>query len=254
MTSLAGRVVLVTGAGAGVGRGLALALGAAGATVVVSARRSSSADEVAAEISARGGIATAVACDVTVSADAAGAVAAAIENHGRLDHVVHNAASRRSSEVMALADVDEDTWREQSAVALGGLQRLARLAFAHLSAAGGSLLVLTSPAGIEGSSTLPVYATVKGGQRGFVKALAREWGRAGVRVNALAPLAVSPALEKAFAESPDLAARLADNTPLGRIGDAEQDIGPVAVFLCSDAAAYVTGQTLVVSGGRFTGL
>jgi NAD(P)-dependent dehydrogenase (short-subunit alcohol dehydrogenase family) len=251
---LAGQTVLVTGAGGGVGRGLALAFGDAGADVVVTARRPATGEAVAAEIAARGGSALAVGCDVTDRAAVLGAIDAAVERFGRLDHVVHNATSGRSSEVTDLAEATEYLWDEHASVAVKALYRLATASFPLLVASGGSLLVLTSPAGIEGSATLPFYATVKAAQRGFLKALAREWGPHGVRVNGLAPLAVTPALEKAFREDPSLEGRLARLTPLGRTGDAEGDVGPPAVFLCSPAARYITGQTLVVNGGRFTGL
>jgi 3-oxoacyl-[acyl-carrier protein] reductase len=251
---LAGRVVLVTGAGAGVGRGMAHAFAGAGAEVVVTARRPETGEAVAAEIADRGGKALAVPCDVTDPEAISGAIRAAVDRFGRLDHLVHNATSGRSSEVTDLADATEELWDEHAGVAVRALHRLARDAFGHLVEARGSLLVLTSPAGINGSATLPFYATVKAAQRGFLKALAREWGPHGVRVNGLAPLAVTPALENAMREDPTLEARLARVTPLGYTGDSEHDIGPTAVFLCSDAARYVTGQTLAVSGGRFTAL
>jgi NAD(P)-dependent dehydrogenase (short-subunit alcohol dehydrogenase family) len=249
---LAGHTVLVTGAGGGVGRGLALAFAGAGAAVVVAARRPHTGASVAAEIERRGGTALPVGCDVTDADQVHAAVAAAVATFGALDHVVHNASSGRSSVVTDLLDVDRVAWQDHAGVALTALHRLARVAHPHLVKARGSLLVLTSPAGVEGSATLPLYATVKAGQRGVVKALAREWGPAGIRVNGLAPLAMTPALENAYRENPDLEARLAAITPLGRIGDPEQDIGPVAVFLCGPGARYVTGQTVVVSGGRFT--
>jgi NAD(P)-dependent dehydrogenase (short-subunit alcohol dehydrogenase family) len=252
--ALDGQVVLVTGAGAGVGRGMALAFADAGAQVLVTARRPNTGEAVAAEIAERGGTALAVPCDVTDAAAVTAAVDAAVDRFGRLDHLVHNATSGRSSEVTDLSEASEDLWEEHASVAIRALYRLAREAFPHLVESKGSLLVLTSPAGIAGSPTLPFYATVKAAQRGFLKALAREWGPHGVRVNGLAPLAVTPALENAMREDPTLEARLARLTPLGYTGDAERDIGPPAVFLCSDAARYVTGQTLAVSGGRFTGL
>jgi NAD(P)-dependent dehydrogenase (short-subunit alcohol dehydrogenase family) len=251
---LEGRVVLVTGAGAGVGRGMAHALASAGAEVVVTARRPETGEVVAAEIADRGGKALAVPCDVTDPEAIRAALRAAVDRSGRLDHVIHNATSRRSSEVTDLAEATEDLWEEHGSVAVRPLYRLARDAFPHLVESRGSLLVLTSPAGISGSATLPFYATAKAAQRGFLKALAREWGPHGVRVNGLAPLAVTPALENAMREDPTLEPRLARVTPLGYTGDAERDIGPAAVFLCSDAARYVTGQTLAVSGGRFTAL
>jgi 3-oxoacyl-[acyl-carrier protein] reductase len=95
---------------------------------------------------------------------------------------------------------------------------------------------------------------VKGAQRGFVKALAREWGPLGARVNCLAPLAMTPALERAMAADPTMHARIAPLVPVGRFGDPADDIGPAAAFLVSDESRYVTGQTLLVNGGRYTAL
>ena len=113
---------------------------------------------------------------------------------------------------------------------------------------------MTSPAGIEGSAPLPFYSAVKAAQRGFVRALAREWGPDGIRVNSVAPLAISPALEHLQATDPERVRRIEGLVPLGWLGDPAADIGPPSVFLCSEEARYVTGQTLVVSGGRFTSL
>jgi 3-oxoacyl-[acyl-carrier protein] reductase len=107
---------------------------------------------------------------------------------------------------------------------------------------------------MEGSRTLPVYGMVKAALRGMAKSLAREWAPAGVTVATVSPLAMTPAMEIAFAEDPDLHVRLAAAVPMGRLGDAETDIGPVVAFLIGDGARYITGQTLVVDGGRYLGL
>ena len=145
-------------------------------------------------------------------------------------------------------------WDEHVAVSVRGAYRCAVAVYPHLRDRAGAFLLLTSPAGINGSATLPFYAGVKGAQRAFVKSLAREWGPDGVRVNGLAPLAATPALERAFAADPAMRDRLGAIVPLRRYGDPEHDIGPAAVFLGSDDARYITGQTLVVSGGRLTSL
>ncbi len=107
---------------------------------------------------------------------------------------------------------------------------------------------------MEGTLTLPAYGIVKGALRGFVKSLAREWGPLGVNVVLVSPLAASPAMTNAIREDPTLEARLASRVPLGRLGDPETDIGPVVAFLVGDGARYITGQTIVVDGGRFMGL
>ncbi len=118
----------------------------------------------------------------------------------------------------------------------------------------GTLVVMTSPAGIEGSATLPLYATMKGALRGFAKSLAREWAPHGVTVNVVSPLALSPAMVNAIVEDPDMEARLNRRVPLGRVGDPESDVGRGVAFLLSVDAGYVTGQTLGVDGGHFMSL
>jgi 3-oxoacyl-[acyl-carrier protein] reductase len=113
---------------------------------------------------------------------------------------------------------------------------------------------MTSPAGIEGSGTLPLYATMKGALRGFAKSLAREWAPHGVTVNVVSPLAWSPAMENAIAEDPAMEERLARRVPLGRVGDPETDVGRGVALLVSADAAFVTGQTLAIDGGHFMSL
>ena len=246
---LAERTVLITGAGDGVGRGIALACGAAGAHVVVMARRENGAETVEL-IHERGGPGEWVRGDVTVAADVDGAVAAA-RARGGPDAMIHNATSRRSSEPARLEDVDAEQWDDHAAVSLRGAYHCAQVALPALRERRGTLILMTSPAGMEGSRTLPLYGVVKGGLRGFAKSLAREWAPLGVTVNLVSPLAQTPAMVNAIREDPALADRLAARVPMGRLGDAESDIGPVVVFLAGAGARYVTGQTLPVDGGRF---
>lgn len=250
---LFGRSVVVTGAGGGVGRGIALACAWDGAHVVVASPRENGVETVE-QIHSRGGHGYWARCDVTSRADVDAAVGRAVEATGRLDAMIHNATSRRSSEPVRVEDLDRALWDEHATVSLRGAYHCAQAALPYLQARQGSLVVMTSPAGMEGSTTLAAYGIVKGALRGFTKSLAREWAPLGVRVNAVSPLAATPALEQAVVEDPALAARLAARVPLGRLGDPEADIGPAVAFLVSDDARYVTGQTLVVDGGRFMGL
>ena len=244
---------MVTGAGQGVGEGIARALAAAGAAVVVATRRAATGKPVAESIRAAGHEAVFVRCDVTVTADVEAAVAAAVEHFGGLDVVVHNAVSPPGPPA-PLHLTDNGVIATQIATSTTAAFRCARAALPHLRRRPGTMILLTSPAGIEGSANLPVYATVKASQRGIVKSLAREWGPHGVRVNAIAPVARTPSMDAAVAVSPALEERLVARTALGRLGDATADIGPVAVFLASDAARYITGQTIVADGGGFLGL
>lgn len=245
--------VLVTGAGGGVGRGIALAVAAHRAHVLV-ATRSETGQAVVDEITARGQSAAWVRCDVTRSDSVADAVAQATHTTGRLDAVIHNATSNSSSQPHQLAQVDDRLWDDHYSVSVGGAHHCASAAFESLSARGGSLVVMTSPAGMEGSATLPLYATMKGALRGFAKSLAREWAPHGITVNVVSPLAYSPAMTAAIEAEPAMEDRLSSRIPLGRIGDPEQDIGSAVAFLIGPDARYITGQTLGVDGGHFMNL
>ena len=251
---LAGRTAVVTGAGQGVGRGIAHALAARGARVVLAARRAETGEPTAAEIRARGGDATCVVTDVTRREDIERCVAETVAAAGGLEIMVHNAF--QGGRAHRLEDVDDALWTVNSRTAVWGSYYAARFAAPHLRAAGrrGRLVLVTSPAGIEGSANLPVYAPVKAAQRAMAKSLAREWGGHGITVNCLAPVADTPALATAFAQNPVLRERVEARTALGRIGDAELDVGAVAAFLASDDGGYVTGQTIVCDGGSFLGL
>jgi len=246
---LDGKAVIITGAAQGVGRGLALAAGSAGASVTVTARKLDAAEVVAAEIRARGGDAVACRCDATVRAEVEAAVALTLSGFGRLDAMVHNATSRFSGRGSPLEKVADEDWDDQVAVGLRGAYYCARASFAALRQSGGSLVVLTSNAGIEGSLPLPVYSAVKGAQRAFVKSLAREWGPEGIRVNALAPVAMTPAMESFFVAQPKMRNYIEFGAALRRIGDAEADIGRALNFLIGDESGFITGQTLLVNGG-----
>ena len=245
--------MVVTGAGGGVGRGIALSCAAAGADVVVASRHENG-EETVALITANGGAAAWVHCDVTVAADVHAAVALAVERTGRLDGMVHNATSRRSGEPARLETVADALVDEHVAVSMRGAYLCATAALPHLRESRGALVTMTSPAGMEGSFMLPVYGTVKAALRGFTKSLAREWAPYGITVNTVSPLAMTPAMTYAWGEDPGLEARTTSRVPLGWIGDPERDIGPPVVFLLGEGARYVTGQTLVVDGGRFMNL
>ena len=240
---LTDKVASVTGAGQGVGEGIARALADAGAAVVIAARRAENGEPATAVLRERGHEASFVRCDVSVEADVEAAIEHTIDTHGRLDIVVHNAVSPPGppSPVQVVAP---DVITAQIATSTTASYLFARAAHAHLVANRGTLILLTSPAGMEGAGNLPVYATVKGAQRGLLKSLAREWGPDGIRVNAIAPVAWTPAMTTATPANP----------PRGRSGDPETDFGPVAVFLASDMARHMTGQTMAVDGGRYLGL
>jgi 3-oxoacyl-[acyl-carrier protein] reductase len=188
-------------------------------------------------------------CDVGDEASVRAALVEVAASGGRLDGVVHNATSGFSSKAAPITDVTVAELEDHVRVATRGLYLLARHGFTPLQDSGGSFVVMTSEAGFEGKRLLAPYAMVKAQQRALVSVLAREWGPAGVRVNAVAPLAASPAMERAFVSDPTMQQRVMSRIPLDRLGDAAADIGVAVRFLLGDDARFVTGQTLMVDGG-----
>jgi 3-oxoacyl-[acyl-carrier protein] reductase len=221
--TLDGRVVLVTGGGAGIGRAICRHAASAGATVVVAAPGDNG-EQTARTIADSGGAATWIRTDVTSASDVKAAVSRTVEELGGLFAVVHNATSRHSSQAVPLTDLSLQEWDDHVAVSL------------------------------DGGTALPAYGAVKGALRGFTKSLAQEWGPDGISVNCVSPLAMTPAMERAFVSNPVLEEGLRQTIPLRRIGDPFDDIAPSVTFLLSDGGSYISGQTFVVDGGRFTTL
>jgi 3-oxoacyl-[acyl-carrier protein] reductase len=252
---MSGRVAIVTGAGQGVGEGIARRLAAEGAKVVIAARRADTGEPVADSIRAAGGIAECIVTDVTSRDSIEACVAATVERHGGLQVMVHNAFAGAVRHQLQDATIERH-WTAMSTTSSWASFWCAQAAYPHLAAAGaaGRLILITSPSGVEGSANIPLYSPAKAAQRAIAKSLAREWGHLGITVNCIAPVAASPALATAFAANPALRDAIEARTPLGRVGDITSDIGSVALFLASDDAAYVTGQTIVCDGGSFLGL
>lgn len=252
---LAGRVAIVTGAGGGIGRGLACALGLAGAKVVVAARRMSTGEETAALVRADGGEALVSETDVGKRAAVDAMVAAAIAAYGGVDIVIHNASSALSGKAFALEDVNDADWDEQCDTALAAPFHLAQATFDSLRRSGrGRFIIFTSSQGLHGGAMNPVYAATKNAQRGFAKALAREWGPHGIVVNAVAPAALTDGARDYLARDPERSRKAMASFPLGRMGDMRDDIGAAVVAMCSDHWRYVTGQVINVDGGYYTAL
>lgn len=251
--TLEGKVLVVTGGGAGIGRAICTHCAEAGAAVVVAGPGENIVETVSL-ITARGGRAVSVTTDVACADQVASAVAVAVDRFGGLHGMVHNATSRLSSEVGTIDGMSDEAWDDHVAVSVQGAYNCARAALPALQVGGGRLVLMTSPAGMEGSPQLPAYAVVKGALRGFAKSLAIEWGQLGVTVALVSPLAMSPGMLNARIENPDLEARLRRQVLLGRVGEPEFDIAPVVAFLAGDGSRYITGQTIVVDGGRFTTL
>jgi len=252
---LQGRTAIVTGAGGGVGRGIALALAAEGANVVIVARRKGTGDETAALIAREQGTVLVVECDVSVRAEVDAAVLAAVSTFGGLDITVSNAVNREAAYPLALEEVTDAKWHAQASVAWDAAYFLAQAALPHLKrSVRGCFIVLGSNLGMHGGAHNPIYTALKGGVRGFVKALAREWGPYQITVNAIGPVAATEPTEMFLNEHPEARAQLMSNFPLGRIGSPREDIGRAVVAICSDDFGFVTAQNIQVDGGLYTAI
>jgi 2-hydroxycyclohexanecarboxyl-CoA dehydrogenase len=244
---LSGRVALVTGGGQGIGRGVALALAADGASVTITGRRTEPLEQVLKEIETRGGTARITVGDVGVRADAERMVAETVDAYGRLDALVNNAQS--SVQRIVAETTDDDVMLAFRSGALGTLYTM-QAAFPHLKERGGSVINFGSSTAITGDASFGSYAMAKEAIRGLSRVAATEWGRYGIRVNTVVPSAMSPASEEWRDRHPDTFASHVQQTPLGRLGDCEADIGRAVAALVSDDMQYLTGGTLMLGGGR----
>ncbi|RSM47091.1 SDR family NAD(P)-dependent oxidoreductase [Amycolatopsis balhimycina DSM 5908] len=243
---LAGKVVLVTGAGQGVGRGTALALAREGACVALAGRTVAKCEAVAAEIDAFGGSSIALACDVTDRAQLEAVIAETAARFGGLDALVNNAQTSVQRLLAETTPEDVDVcWRSGPLATLHAMQAALPL----LRVRGGSIVNFGSSTAIDGNVTFGAYAMAKEAIRGLSRVAAREWGRYGIRVNVVVPNALSPAAEQFSKDEPERFRKLTRTMPLGRMGDPETDIGRAVVALVSDDLAYLTGDTLMLTGG-----
>jgi 3-oxoacyl-[acyl-carrier protein] reductase len=250
---MADRTVLVTGSGIGIGRATALAYARAGYRVAVTDILEAEGRAVAGEIEAAGGAAEFHRLDVRSSAETDAVVAAVEKAHGPLDVVVANAGIAHKVPLEVLTDAK---WDHTIDIDLTGVFRVARAAApAMRNRRSGAIVALSSIMGVAyGWDQHVHYSAAKAGVVGLVRGLAVELARDGVRVNGIAPgyIRTAQALSKEHSLGPEGLEAAAAFIPLGRIGEAD-DVADVALFLGSDAARYITGQTIVVDGGLLVG-
>lgn len=245
--SLKGKVALVTGASRGIGKSIAIALAEFGADVAVAARTVEALEQTAKEIDATGRKSLVVPCDVTDSSQVEAAVQKTIEELGGLEVVVNNAGGSRF--MSPLIGVREEGWDKAINSNLKSAFLVSKAVGTHLlNQQKGSVINISSVAGVHGSPTLSFYSAAKHGMIGLTKSLAREWAPLGVRVNAISPGAVDTDIWGSLADDPQFVKMSVSQIPMGRWGKPDE-IAAAAVFLASDASSFMTGGNIVIDGG-----
>lgn len=246
--SLAGRKALVTGASRGIGRAIAEGLAAAGANVAIAARNTEALGDCAKAICGLGRFAHAIHMDVSDVGNCRRGVAEAAEKLGGLDILVNNAGVEQ---VCPSLDIEEDLWDRILDTNLKGAFFAAQAAARLMK--GGAILNLCSLTSERGIPTAVPYGSSKTGLVGMTRALAVEWAPLGIRVNALEPGYFRTALTEAFYQNSAWQQAMLANIPMQRFGELDDLVG-ASVFLCSDAARYITGICLPVDGGTLASL
>lgn len=250
---LSGRVACITGGGSGLGRAMALAFAAEGAAVAVNDLRAETAEETVKQLPGSGHLA--IGADVADGEAVAAMFARIDEAHGRLDALVNNAGVDRLpgdgfEELMKtgsqLPHMSDEAWMRMLAIHLNGAFFCSREAAKRMiPAQSGAIVNMSSIAGLAGMGP-PHYATAKGGLLGLTRSLARELGRAKIRVNAICPGAIDTPMTEQLGEG--LKKGLLMATPLGRMGTAEE-IAALALYLVCDDSGFITGQAISPNGG-----
>ena len=249
---LTDKTALITGGGQGVGQGIALALAAKGTNVVVTGRTLEKCEKTAELLRERGVKALAVRCNVKSKDDLQAALEAAVETFGGLDILVNNAQEVARGPLLDISDEQfEGNWQSGPLATF----RMMKMAYPHLKQSRGHVINLCSSVMKRWDvGTYGIYAAVKASIQQITRAAANEWGKDGIRVNAIMPHAKSPALAGWIERNPEEAAHFQASIPLGYVGECEEDIGAFVAMMCMDEARYLTGQTIALDGGQvFTG-
>jgi 2,4-dienoyl-CoA reductase [(3E)-enoyl-CoA-producing], peroxisomal len=244
---LAGRVAFVTGGGTGITGGVARALAEAGARVALVSRKMEHLEPAAAKIRETGGEALALSADVRDFAQVERAVASAVGRFGRIDIVVNGAAGNF---LCPAAELSPNGFGTVVDIDLKGTFNVCRAAFDELKKRRGQILNISATLHYLGTPLQLHVSAAKAGIDALTRNLAVEWGAFGIRVNALAPGPIEDTEGMKRLVPPDVKERLRRNIPLGRFGRI-RDIEQCAVFLCSDAASFISGAVIVVDGGHW---
>lgn len=250
--SMEGKRVIITGAGRGLGKQMALALADAGADVACAARTQAQIEQTAQEIRERGREALVVPTDVAQSDQVDRLVRTAIDAWGRVDVMIANAGGGGGAALKDVADITDDEWRDTIDINLSSAFYCTRAILPHFrEQGGGNIINVASGTGMRGDPRLIVYGSAKAGVVTFTMSVANQVARDNIRVNCIVPGFV---LQKTL-ESPDEISATRSRgrfIPVGRVGEA-WELGPLALYLASDASRYVTGEAFVIDGAGLAG-
>ncbi|MFT4105577.1 MAG: SDR family oxidoreductase [Lacrimispora sp.] len=246
MGKLEGRVAIITGTSSGLGRATAIAFAREGAKLAICARRKEKLQKTAEDCEKEGAEVLSLQCDVTNYDDLKNLVDATMEKFGRIDILVNNAVS--ATQVISIMDHTDEMWDSVMNSGLKASWDLMRLCQPiMMEQKYGKIINISSATAFQGSALFGAYVAAKAAIMGLTMVAAREWGPY-INVNCLSPLAVTEQSDRGFAKMPQEAVE-AFVPPLGRVGDALEDVAPCMVFLASEDSRYVTGQNLNVDGG-----
>ncbi len=242
---LTGKVALVTGAGRGIGRQIALALAKNGAAVIVNYNGSKeSAEAVAAEITAAGGTAEAIQCNVADFAASEVFVKQVLEKYQKVDILVNNAGVTRDNLIMRMTEEDYDMVLDTNLK--GAFHMIKHLSRSFIKQRSGKIINISSVSGVLGNAGQSNYSASKAGLIGLTKSIAREFASRGINVNAVAPGFIDTDMTKNMTE--DAKRALNGMIPMGKIGNAS-DVADLVLFLAGEHSNYITGQVICVDGG-----
>jgi NAD(P)-dependent dehydrogenase (short-subunit alcohol dehydrogenase family) len=248
LLGLENKVALVTGGGSGIGRACALAFAREGAKVVVADVMERGGEETVQMIREAGGESIFVKTDVSKTADVEALVKSAVDTYGRLDCAINNAGIEG---IMApTADYTEENWDRVININLKGVWLCMKYEIPEMQKQGsGAIVNMASVAGLVGFQGMPAYCASKGGIIQLTKVAALEYAKAGIRVNAVCPGVIrTPMVERVTGGNPEAEAQFTAMEPVGRMGT-PGEIAESVVWLCSDAASFITGHPMVVDGG-----
>jgi NAD(P)-dependent dehydrogenase (short-subunit alcohol dehydrogenase family) len=250
MFSCEGKVALVTGGSRGIGRACALALADAGANVVVSSRKIADLEPVADEIKTKGVKGMAIAAHNAKMEDSRTLIERVVKEFGRIDILMNNAGT--NPYYGPLMNQDEKTYDVTMNVNLKGLFFLSQMAAKIMKEQGGGSIINTSSIGGLRAGDLGAYCVTKAAVIMLTQVMAKEWGQFNIRVNTIAPGIIKTRLSEALWKDPVVNEKAISQIALLRLGEPEEIAGAV-VFLASAAGSYITGETLVIDGGRLQG-